>query len=103
MVIKRIDPMSCAKVSGLLYALIGLLIGACFSLMMMAFGSALSHQDLGGGNPMAGRLFGALFGVGAIVMLPIFYGVLGFVGGAITALIYNLISGMVGGLQLDIE
>src|SRR5262245_19549098 len=103
MVIKRINPMSCAKVSGLLYALIGLLIGACFSLMMMAFGSAFSNQEMTGGNPMAGRMFGALFGAGAIIVLPIFYGVLGFVGGAITALIYNLISGMVGGLELDIE
>ena len=32
MVIKRISPMSCAKVSGLLYAVIGLIVGACVSL-----------------------------------------------------------------------
>ena len=44
-----------------------------------------------------------MFGAGAIVILPIFYGVLGFVGGAVTALAYNLIAGWTGGLEIDVQ
>ena len=99
MVITRISPMSCAKVSGLLYAVIGFLIGACISLVMMTIGSAMPQDEAW---PMA-PMFGALFGIGAIVMMPIFYGIMGFVGGAIVAAAYNLIAGWTGGIELDIR
>ena len=46
---------------------------------------------------------GPVFGVGAIVVLPIIYGVLGLIGGAIAAALYNLFSGMVGGIELDLQ
>jgi hypothetical protein len=44
-----------------------------------------------------------MFGVGAIIVLPIFYGVLGVVMGALTAALYNLFAGMFGGIELDIQ
>lgn len=44
---------------------------------------------------------GLLFGAGAIVVLPIFYGVLGFVFAGIGAAIYNLVAGWVGGIEID--
>ncbi len=99
MVITRISPISCAKVSGLLYAVIGFLIGACISLVMMTIGSAMPQDEVGALGPM----FGAIFGVGAIVMLPVFYGTLGFIGGAIVAAAYNMIAGWTGGIELDVR
>ena len=49
-------------------------------------------------------------GVGAIVIgliimiaVPIFYGILGFIGGVIGALVYNLAAGVVGGLKFELE
>ena len=45
---------------------------------------------------------GAMFGVGAVIFLPIFYGVMGFIGGLIGALIYNVVAGMIGGVELDV-
>jgi hypothetical protein len=98
MVIKLIIPMSCAKVSGLLYAVMGLLIGACFSLVFTILGTLIPQEEA----PMSGML-GMLFGAGAIVILPIFYGILGFIGGAIVALAYNVIAGWTGGLELDVQ
>jgi hypothetical protein len=44
-----------------------------------------------------------LFGSGAVIFLPIFYGLLGFVMAAIGAALYNLISQFVGGLELDLQ
>ena len=99
MVITRIHPMSCAKVSGLLYAGMGLIFGAFFSIVMMSIGSAMPDDD----TQMMGPFFGAIFGVGAIVMMPIFYGILGFVGGGLAAVVYNLVAGWTGGIELDVR
>jgi len=44
-----------------------------------------------------------MFGVGALVFMPVFYGVLGFVAGAVGAVIYNMFAGLVGGIELDLE
>ena len=92
MVINRIAPFSLAKISGTLYAALGLIFGALFSLIAMAGMAA------GNGNSM----FGALFGVGAIILFPIFYGCIGFVASLIGAWLYNVLAGMVGGVELDV-
>jgi hypothetical protein len=42
-----------------------------------------------------------MFGVGAIVLLPIFYGVLGFLGTLIMALLFNFAAGVTGGIEVD--
>ena len=93
MVLKRVGAMSVARISGVLYAIIGLFIGGCVSLLAMA--GMAGRQD----NPF----MGLLFGVGAIIVLPIFYGLLGFIGALITAGLYNILAGAVGGVQLDLE
>jgi hypothetical protein len=98
MVIKRISPMSCAKVSGLLYAVIGLLIGACFTLFLTTLGSLIPQDE-----QQMGGFVGMLFGAGAIVILPVFYGVLGFIGGAILAVVYNFIAGWTGGIEIEVQ
>ena len=98
MVIRHIGVGSLAKMLAALYALWGLIFGvivALFSLVGAGIGAA--NDD-----PTAGWLSG-LFGVGAIVFLPIFYGVLGAIGGAITAVMYNVVAGMVGGLSIETE
>jgi hypothetical protein len=97
MVIRRVDPLSAGKVAGLLYALIGLLVGAVFSLIGMA--GAAFGPEVGEGR----AIFGLLFGVGAIIALPIFYGVLGFICFAIGAVVYNVLAGMVGGVRIEVE
>jgi len=63
MVIQRIGPVSCAKIVGTLYALLGLLAGAVFSMIAMAGGFAANNAGFPG--------FGAIVGVGAIVAFPI--------------------------------
>jgi hypothetical protein len=93
MVIKRVAPLSVAKVAGSLYAFLGLCIGALVSLLSLA-GSAFSGEGSG---------FGALLGVGAIVAFPILYGGFGFIFTLIAAALYNVIAGMVGGIEIETQ
>ena len=97
MTIKRIDPVSCAKISGALYAIIGLIVGvfvALFSLVGAGGGRA--------GMPMGGG-FGTMLGVAAVLVLPIVYGAIGFVGTLIAAAIYNELAKAVGGIVIETE
>jgi hypothetical protein len=95
MVIRRVGPLSCAKIAGTLYAVIGLFVGAIFSLIAMAGGFASNSN---GGLP-----FGAMMGVGSIIFFPIMYGCLGFIGSLITAAIYNVVASAVGGVEVDLQ
>ena len=94
MTITRVGPLSVAKVAGLLYVVIGLIAGCLVSLVALAGGFAASDAE-GRRDP------GALFGVGAIIFLPIFYGVLGFIGSLIMAWLFNVAAGIVGGIEVD--
>ena len=44
-----------------------------------------------------------LVGLFAVVLCPILYGIIGGIGLLISALLYNLASGWVGGLELEIN
>ena len=46
---------------------------------------------------------GAFFGVGSIILFPIVYGIMGFIGGLITAVLYNLLAGFVGGIEMELQ
>ena len=99
MTITRVRPISAGKIAGLLYALIGLFIGAFISLFALIGGVAAgSMSDSEGG----GAAIGMLFGVGAIVIAPLVYGCMGFISAIIMAFIYNLVAGVVGGIQVDV-
>ena len=96
MELKSVGVLSCAKLMGIMYAFMGLIFGAFVSLASLA-GVAMNQQQ---GGP---QLLPALFGAGAIVALPIFYGILGAIGGMISAAIYNLIAGFIGGIEMNFE
>ena len=44
-----------------------------------------------------------MLGIAIMIGLPIFYGVIGFVIGALGALVYNIFAGMVGGVEIQVE
>lgn len=95
MILKRMEPWSLAKIAGAVYVVIGLIIGACFSLISV-LGLATTPDD-------APARLGLFFGVSAIVWAPLFYGLLGFVGALIVAGLYNWMARMVGGVRLELE
>ena len=102
MVIRRIGVWSVSRLYGGICASMGLLIGAVFALISTLGGMAGAMRESGAGAFGSAGL-GAVFGVGAIIILPLFYGVMGLIGGAIGALLYNLFAGMFGGIELETE
>jgi predicted membrane-bound spermidine synthase len=101
MVIRHVGVWSVSRLYGALSAAMGLLIGACFALVTTLGGMVGSTRD--SGSVLTSGGVGAMFGVGAIIIFPLLYGVLGLVGGAIAAALYNLFAGMFGGIELETE
>jgi len=92
-ILKRVGVLSVAKIMGLTYGCIALI----FAPFFLVFGllGTFSGSDK---NPFVG-----IIGVGFAILMPIIYGVLGFVFGALGALLYNLFARLVGGFELELE
>lgn len=94
-VVKRVGPVSLAKMLGGVYALMGL-IGVAFFLPFMLLipllepGASQAWLGLGAGLVM-------------LVAAPVVYGILGLVGGALVAVVYNWLARPLGGIELQIE
>jgi len=82
--ITKFSVVQTAKVLGVLYALMGLVFVPIFLV--------------------AGRMTpgGQAFGMGFALALPIIYGVMGFVFTAIGCALYNMVSGWVGGIEVEL-
>jgi hypothetical protein len=97
MILRRIGVWSTARIVGAIYAALGLIFGLFFAMFSVIGGlAAAASEDMP-------AMVGALFGVGAIVFLPLLYGCFGLIGGALSAAFYNLFSGMVGGIELELQ
>jgi hypothetical protein len=91
--LRSVGVMSCAKMMGAIYGSLGLIF--------------LPFLLIGGFASMVfGRNSGALSGIAMLFMallIPFCYGGLGFVISGLTAWIYNLFAGWVGGIKLDLR
>lgn len=96
--LRRIAPLQAAKMAGAIYAVMGSVIGALVSLAVV-FG-AFARSAAGVPGPQPARM---LFGVGAIVILPMFYGLLGFLMTLPLTALYNLLAGWLGGIRVEAE
>lgn len=97
MVLRSVGVLSMGKLLGAMYAIIGLIVGAILSLVSLLAGVANLNQ--GAPHPLPFMVGG----IAAIILLPIFYGIVGFIGGVISAAVYNLVAGLVGGIEMDFE
>ena len=97
--VKRIGVLKLGIIQGVIGVAMGLLIWVPYGLIMMAVGGMGVGSEFGA---MAGA-GGALMGVIFMIAFPVMYGVFGFIGGCIIAFVYNLISGWVGGIEVELE
>jgi hypothetical protein len=92
-VLRKVGIMSVAKVLAVLMAIAGLIEGIVFASLGTMIGSIAE------GTPAAA--LGA-FGLMAIVIFPIGGAISGFIGGAISAALYNMVAGGIGGIEMDL-
>jgi hypothetical protein len=97
MVINRVSPLSVAKLAGLLYAVLGLIFGAIISIIALAGGMGVNADEPDAAFPSL------IFGAGAVIVLPILYGCMGFVMTLLMAALYNVSARIVGGVQIDVS
>jgi len=96
-VLKKVGVLSAAKVYGLIGAIIGLFVGIIFAIMAAIFGAVAGAVIPGAGGTFAG------FGLLSIIIMPIILGAIMFIMGAVGAIIYNLVAGWVGGVELELD
>jgi hypothetical protein len=100
--IKKLGVLSVAKMQGVMGLVIGLIIGVIYGLIIIAY-SLLGASILKGNSSLAVGGGGVVVGIIAMIAIPIIYGIIGFIGGALGALLYNLFAGMVGGVEIEVE
>jgi hypothetical protein len=97
MKIRSVGPLSVGKIFGAIYASLGLVIGLVFAFVSLV-GAAIAANQQGA----AAGLPPVALGIAAIFFAPLFYGLMGFIGGVITAALYNVASRFMGGIEIDV-
>jgi len=97
MIIKSVGVKSVARIAAAIYGIFGLIAGVLLSLLAVA--------GLGVSEEVSSQVswMGPLFGFGAILALPVVYFVLGFLGGAIGAWVFNNAAKAMGGVEIVVE
>ncbi|HVP43587.1 MAG TPA: hypothetical protein VMS96_09140 [Terriglobales bacterium] len=90
--LKSMGVMSVGKMMAVIQGAIGLLFVPIFLIAGMAGALAGKGQDAIAGGVM----------LVLAVMMPVFYAGIGFVMGVVTALIYNVVAGKIGGIELEL-
>ena len=97
--LKRVAPLQAGKMLAAFYGLLSLLIIPFMLIFMSVAGMAARSR---GGEVFAFPLMLGL-GMGFMVVLPIVYAAIGFVFGVISAWIYNVLAGWIGGLEMEFD
>jgi hypothetical protein len=101
-VIARISAGSAFKVGLVLYAFLGLILGVLVALISLMAGSIAAHLGQNA-PPGLSAVIGFAGGLGAIIIMPICYGIVGGIAFAVTAALYNFAAKWTGGLEVDIK
>jgi hypothetical protein len=99
--LRKIGPVSCAKVLAILYAIFGLLIGAVLSLIFLI--TSMISRSAGMPPELQSGFFSFMFGIGSIIFFPVFYAVIGAISGLIMSALYNVVAQQLGGIEVDIS
>jgi hypothetical protein len=91
-IVKHIGPVSAFRVGFAVYGFLGFIAGAFCSAIALAGVPFAPHAHLP-----------HLVGLFAVILCPLLYGIIGGIGLLVSALLYNLASRWVGGLELEIN
>ncbi|WP_422359852.1 hypothetical protein [Reichenbachiella sp.] len=88
--VKKFGVIQTAKVVAIIYVIVSFVIVMPFALI----GSMLSEEFFPEFVDM---------GAAALLMIPIMYGIIGFIFTAIGCVVYNLIASFTGGIEIEME
>jgi hypothetical protein len=91
-VIKQFGVISVGKFFAVFGLVWGFFAGILFAAGLGGMGTVLGSHTLGFGAGLFGLIFMVIIG-----------GIIGFIGGAVVAVIYNIVLGAMGGVELDLE
>lgn len=91
--VRKFRVFTVAKVAGVLYAAMGLLF---IPVAFIVIAGSLTQGGVAG-------VGGVLGGVLLAVLMPVFYGTMGFIMGGLSAWLYNQVADKVGGIELLVE
>ncbi len=101
MTVKKFGVLSVGIMCGILSAALGLIFGLFYAVFLTLFlivsgemGYAFSGLDPSG----IGLVWAA-----CIIILPIFFGLVGFLSGLISAALYNVFSRWIGGIKVELQ
>ncbi len=97
--IKRIRIGSAAKVVGFLFVLIGLIFGEITALLATRLPINLPQLS----DEIIGIPLHSALGLASLLVIPLVYGLLGVLLGALLAIMYNLTAGWFGGVEIEYE
>jgi hypothetical protein len=97
--IQSIPVMSFAMMLGVISAIIGLIVGIFYALVFGVLISSIPTTTGTTGVFNFGSL-SVLFGVGAIITMPIIGFIGGLIQGALVAVLYNFLAPRIGGIKL---
>lgn len=100
--IRKLGILSVAKIYAVMMLVMSLLISIPYGLIIIVY-SLFGAGLVGGDAALAIGGGGVVIGILVMIGLPILYGIIGFIGGAISALVYNLFAGIVGGIEIEVE
>jgi hypothetical protein len=100
MQIKSVGVLSAAKMYAALGLIMGLLMGVIYFIIAL-FASLMA----GGGSRQSPGTGGTGFVYGLIYLIasPIVSAIGGFICGAVGSFIYNLLAGLIGGVEIEVE
>lgn len=102
--IKRLKILPFALFQGWLTTLLGLVCGILYSFGGLLIDAGVSLGWISGeawGTP--GLSYGTVLAFGALIGMPVIFGLIGFAGGILEALLFNLISRWVGGFKWNLS
>ncbi len=96
-ILTRIDPLKLGIMLGAIYALISLIFIPFFLIMMFVqIPMAAAGHTQSNALPF---MFSGIF----LLLFPVMYGVMGFIGDVIMGALYNLVAKFVGGIEVTVQ
>jgi hypothetical protein len=99
--IEHLDVASVVKISFLIYAVMGIVVGVVYVLVVLVVGGIVGDEVLGGGGAFGLAATG--LGLLLVPVLALVYGLIGAIGGVIFSVVYNVLAKAIGGIRITLK